>query len=1144
MSRRTLVVALVVSLLGSAVVLAGRSRPADAVEPAAVTIAGSLQSELGCPGDWQPECAATQLTFDADDDVWQGDASPSPAGSWEYKAALNGTWDENYGAGAVRDGPNIPLVLGGAEPTVKFFYDDATHWVTDNQTSVIAVAPGQLPERARLRDRLGPGVPAVVAAGRRRRRRRAVLHVHAAARRLRVQGRDRRDVGRELRRAAASVTAPTSRSRSANAGDVVTFSYDAAQPRPRHQRDARPSRSTTPRSCASPCATRSSTRSSTSRIPDRFNDGNPRNNCGDYDGACVAGRHAGERADARIPAEREGLLPRRRPRGPARASCRTSTTSASPRSGSGRSTPTRAVQSDTTDLYGHSAGYHGYWILDFLHVDPHLGTNAEFAALVDEAHGRGIKVFMDIVTNHTADVIQLEGNAGYRNKRDFPYRDVERRSRSTTRDYAYSGQPDYTFPEVDATSFPYTPVLPPGEENVKNPAWLNDPLLYHNRGQHELQRRELALRRLLRPRRPVDRAARGRRGDGRHLLVLDRGVRRRRVPHRHDQAREHGVLAGVRAGHPRRRRGARHRRLLRLRRGVRPAVRLAVHERVLDRGPAAVDDRLRLPARRARTSPRRARPTDDLRDFFASDDYYTDADSNAYAMPTFLGNHDMGRIGYFLQRVDQPGAERRRAAGPLEARARADVLRPRPAGRLLRRRAGLHRRRRRQGRPRGHVRQRRAVVRRQRSDRHRRDHVRRQLRPRPPAVQGDPRLRQARTDQHPALRSGAQIHRFSSDGPGVYAFSRIDRDERVEYVVALNNSEARGHRRRSRRTRRRARGTSSCSRAGTAPGVPDRSSRPAPTARCSVTVPAARVRHLPGQGARCRPATRRPAIDDHEPRSTATPRCSAPTRWDGHAGRRPHRGRGRARRRRPGRGDVRRARGRRRLRADRHRRQPAVPRVLRRQPPARPRGHDAVVPGHRRTTCPGTSPPTRWSNVGVEFPEPTAPATPLRARPLQPARRRLRRPHHRQLQRLLGPAPVGRRHRRRRRSPTGPRRSRSSARTSTAGSRSSSSPTTTLPVNFIVHRGDTKDPDNSPDRSFDPATTPEIWLRQGDVNDLHVTGRGPGLRDGPLRRAPTARGVTIDATSNGSRSRPTLRPTRSTTTARCSAHVRPTSPRR
>ena len=37
------------------------------------------------------------------------------------------------------------------------------------------------------------------------------------------------------------------------------------------------------------------------------------------------------------------------------------------------------------------------------------------------------------------------------------------------------------------------------------------------------------------------------------------------------------------------------------------------------------------------------------------------------------------------------------------------------------------------------------------------------------------------------------------------------------------------------------------------------------------------------------------------------------------------------------------------------------------------------------------------------------------------------------------------------------------------------------PVNFIVHRGDTKDPDNSPDRSFDPGATPEIWLREGDL---------------------------------------------------------------
>ncbi|MCC6183309.1 MAG: alpha amylase C-terminal domain-containing protein, partial [Microthrixaceae bacterium] len=33
---------------------------------------------------------------------------------------------------------------------------------------------------------------------------------------------------------------------------------------------------------------------------------------------------------------------------------------------------------------------------------------------------------------------------------------------------------------------------------------------------------------------------------------------------------------------------------------------------------------------------------------FADDDYYTTATTNAYGLTTFLGNHDMGRIGFFL----------------------------------------------------------------------------------------------------------------------------------------------------------------------------------------------------------------------------------------------------------------------------------------------------------------------------------------------------------------------------------------------------------------------------------------------------------------------------------------------------------------
>jgi glycosidase len=44
-----------------------------------------------------------------------------------------------------------------------------------------------------------------------------------------------------------------------------------------------------------------------------------------------------------------------------------------------------------------------------------------------------------------------------------------------------------------------------------------------------------------------------------------------------------------------------------------------------------------------------------MADFFATDDYYIDADSNAYSLPTFLGNHDMGRIGTFITQGN-PGA--------------------------------------------------------------------------------------------------------------------------------------------------------------------------------------------------------------------------------------------------------------------------------------------------------------------------------------------------------------------------------------------------------------------------------------------------------------------------------------------------------
>jgi hypothetical protein len=105
-----------------------------------VVAPGSFQNELGCAGDWQPDYTATALAFDVDDGVWHS-TFDIPAGSWEYKAALNGSWDENYGANATRNGANIGLTLATAAP-VKFYYSHQTHWVADNRNKVIAVAPG------------------------------------------------------------------------------------------------------------------------------------------------------------------------------------------------------------------------------------------------------------------------------------------------------------------------------------------------------------------------------------------------------------------------------------------------------------------------------------------------------------------------------------------------------------------------------------------------------------------------------------------------------------------------------------------------------------------------------------------------------------------------------------------------------------------------------------------------------------------------------------------------------------------------------------------------------------------------------------------------------------------------------------------
>ncbi|WP_294237612.1 alpha-amylase family glycosyl hydrolase [uncultured Sphingomonas sp.] len=136
-----------------------------------------------------------------------------------------------------------------------------------------------------------------------------------------------------------------------------------------------------------------------------------------------------------------------------------------------------------------SAGYHGYWITDFTTVDPHLGSEADLHAFIDAAHARGMKVYMDIIVNHTADVIQYrecaEGSpCPYRDIATYPY---QRRGgvKGPAINPGFVGDEVQTaanFTKLTDPNYAYTPYVPAAEKNAKTPAWLNDPIYYHNRG--------------------------------------------------------------------------------------------------------------------------------------------------------------------------------------------------------------------------------------------------------------------------------------------------------------------------------------------------------------------------------------------------------------------------------------------------------------------------------------------------------------------------------------------------------------------------------------------------------------------------------------------------------------------------------------
>jgi len=439
---------------------------------------------------------------------------------------------------------------------------------------------------------------------------------------------------------------------------------------------------------------------------------------------------------------------------------------------------------------GPSAGYHGYWITDFTQIDPHLGTNQDLGNLVDAAHARGMKVYFDIITNHTADVIGYDTGARkpYVSKDQDPYTDASGEA-FDDRDYAGTG----TFPGLSAaTSFPngYTPVLEAGETDLKVPAWLNDVRLYHNRGDTTFVGENsqygdfFGLDDLFTEHPTVVNGM----IDIYQTWIKDYGVDGFRIdtmkhvddefwqafgPTVLDYARDNGKPEFFMFGE-----------VAYDGFGARQKADTSLYtthnemQSVLDFPFADV----------ARDFASKGGATSNLARFFDNDDWYTDGDSNAYQLPTFLGNHDRGRIGFFVAN-DNPGA------------ADAEMLRRDQLAHELmyfsRGNPVVY-----YGDEQGFTGTGGDQLARQTmfasqvpeyldddligtSATHAQDNF----------VTSHPLYQTisglaALTEEHPALRDGAQQDRWSTDGPGIYAFSRLDRADQREYVVALNNSES------------------------------------------------------------------------------------------------------------------------------------------------------------------------------------------------------------------------------------------------------------------------------------------------------------------------------------------------------------------
>lgn len=311
-------------------------------------------------------------------------------------------------------------------------------------------------------------------------------------------------------------------------------------------------------------------------------------------------------------------------------------------------------------VQGDSAAYHGYWFLDLSRPDPHLGEIADMQALMTCARKLGMKVFLDVVVNHTADVITYRQGNAYVPVSVRPYRTAAGKIFNPFR-FARGT----FFPKLSRTrSFAKTPVVPEAFRNAKVPAFLNDVRLYHNRGDIDwgscsgvclMDGDFVGLDDLM----TEDWRVVSGLADAYGAWITDFGVDGFRL----DTAKHVDPYffgrwlpliqrTATAAGKPGFTTFAE----------VWESDPVVLSETMIRRQLPSVLDFPYQEAVRSFATGRGSGRTLTL--LFDDDDLYTTASTNAYGLTTFLGNHDMGRIGFFIDRqsVDSAHLERARLA--------------------------------------------------------------------------------------------------------------------------------------------------------------------------------------------------------------------------------------------------------------------------------------------------------------------------------------------------------------------------------------------------------------------------------------------------------------------------------------------------